>query len=184
MCLYVQSSVLWCPLHFQHTNYVRFVLTTSCLLEESYLVCWTDHILFVGGIISCLLEGSYLVCWSYLVCVICVCLCVVVSNTYCVCYCFVILRIVYLMLSVSLDYPFLIVPSVFYNVYLSVSLDYPFLIVPSVFHNVYLSVFLDYPFFNAPSVFYNVYYIYLKLNSLITLSIQLDLILYIVQTNV
>ena len=120
--------------------------------------------MFVGGIISCLLEGSYLVCWSYLVCVICVCLCVVVSNTYCVCYCFVILRIVYLMLSVSLDYPFLI--------------------VPSVFHNVYLSVFLDYPFFNAPSVFYNVYYIYLKLNSLITLSIQLDLILYIVQTNV
>ena len=92
--------------------------------------------MFVRGIISCLLDGSYIVC------VICVCLCVVVSNTYCVCYCFVILRIVYLM--VSLDYPFLI----------------------------------------APSVFYNVYYIYLKLNSLITLSIQLDLILYIVQTNV
>ena len=43
---------------------------------------------------------------------------------------------------------------------------------------------LDYPFLIAPSVFYNVYYIYLKLNNLITLSIQWDLILYIVQTNV
>ena len=49
---------------------------------------------------------------------------------------------------------------------------------------VYLMVSLDYPFLIAPSVFYNVYYIYLKLNSLITLPIQLDLILYIVQTNV
>ena len=83
-------------------NYVRFVLTSSCLLEGSYLVCWRDHILFVGGIISCLLDGSYLVC------VICVYLCVVVSNTYYVCYCFVILRIAYLMLPASMDYPYVI----------------------------------------------------------------------------
>ena len=89
--------------------FVRGII--SCLLEGSYVVFWRDHILFVGGIISCLLDGSYLVS------VICVYLCVVVSNTYCVCYCFVILRIVYLMLPASLDYPYLIAPSVFYNVY-------------------------------------------------------------------
>jgi hypothetical protein len=49
------------------------------------------------------------------------------------------------MLPVSLDFPFLIAPSVFSNVYLScvpyvaVSLDCPFLIALSVFSNVYLS---------------------------------------------
>ena len=52
----------------------------------------------------------------------------------------------------ALDCPFLIVPSVFSNVYLSVSLDCPFLIVPSVFSNVYLSVSLDCPFLIAPSI--------------------------------
>jgi hypothetical protein len=39
------------------------------------------------------------------------------------------------MLTVSLDCLFLIVPSVFSNVYLSVSLDCLFLIAPSVFSN-------------------------------------------------
>jgi len=53
--------------------------------------------------------------------------------------------LVYLMLPVSLDCPFLIALLVFSNVYLScvpyvaVSLDCPFLIAPSVFSNVYLS---------------------------------------------
>ena len=47
------------------------------------------------------------------------------------------------MLPVSLDCPFLIIPSVF-----SVSLDCPFLIIPSVF-----SVSLDCPFLITPSVF-------------------------------
>ena len=42
------------------------------------------------------------------------------------------------MLPVSLDCPFLIVHSVFSNVYLPVSLDCPFLIDPSVFSNVSL----------------------------------------------
>ena len=36
MCLYVLSSVLWCPLRFQHKNNVLFV--SSCLFEGSYLV--------------------------------------------------------------------------------------------------------------------------------------------------
>ena len=46
-------------------------------------------------------------------------------------------------LPVSLDCLFLIVPSIFSNVYLPVSLDCLFLIVPSVFSNVYLPVSLD-----------------------------------------
>ena len=41
---------------FSIKNYARFLLTSSCLLEGSYLVCWRDHILFAGG--------SYLVCWT------------------------------------------------------------------------------------------------------------------------
>ena len=31
MCLYVLSSVLWCPLRFPHKNNVRFVFTSSCI---------------------------------------------------------------------------------------------------------------------------------------------------------
>jgi hypothetical protein len=34
MCLYVLSSVLWCPLRFPHKSHVRFAFTSSCL---SYL---------------------------------------------------------------------------------------------------------------------------------------------------
>ena len=60
------------------------------------------------------------------------------------------------MLPVSLDCPFLIVHSVFSNVYLPVSLDCPFLIDSSVFSNVYLPVSLDCPFLIDPSVFSNV----------------------------
>jgi hypothetical protein len=60
-------------------------------------------------------------------------------------------------MSVSVDCPFLIAPSVFSNVYLPVSLDCPFLIALSVFSNVYLPVSLDCPFLIASSVFSNVY---------------------------
>jgi hypothetical protein len=60
--------------------------------------------LFVGGL-SCLIY------------VICVCLRVVVSNTYCVGFCFFFLHLVYPMMTVSLDCPFLIAPSVFSNFY-------------------------------------------------------------------
>ena len=46
-------------------------------------------------------------------------LCIMVSNAYCVvCFCSFCLRIVYPMLPVSLDYPFLIAPSVSSYVYL------------------------------------------------------------------
>jgi len=51
---------------------------------------------------------------------LCIFLHIVVSNTYCVvfCFCFVFLRLVCRMLPVSLDFPFFISPSVFYNVYM------------------------------------------------------------------
>ena len=54
ICLYVPSSVLRCPLRFPHKYDVRFVFTSSCLLEDSCLIY-----------------------------VICVYLCIVVSDTYC-----------------------------------------------------------------------------------------------------
>jgi len=38
MCLYLLSSVLWCPLRLPHKNNVRFVFTTSCLYEGSCLI--------------------------------------------------------------------------------------------------------------------------------------------------
>ena len=61
---------------------------------------------------SCLQEDS---CLIY---VICVCLRIVVSNTYCiVIFC---LLILYHIMPVSLDCPFLIAPSVFSNVYLHI----------------------------------------------------------------
>ena len=63
---------------------------------------------------SCLQEGS---CLIY---VIFVCLRIVVSNTYCVVFFalfFVVLCLVYPMLPVSLDCPFLIAPSAFSNLY-------------------------------------------------------------------
>ena len=60
-------------------------------------------------------------------------------------------------LPVSLHCPFLIVPSVFSNVYMSVSLHCPFLIGLSVFSSVYMSVSLHCPFLIAPSVFSNIY---------------------------
>ena len=70
-----------------------------------------------------------------------------------------VLCLVYPMLPVSLDCPFLIAPSVFSNIVypmLPVSLDFPFLIAPSVFSNIVypmLPVSLDCPFLIAPSVF-------------------------------
>ena len=39
MCLYVLSSVLWCPLRFPYKNDVRFVFTSSCL----YVICVCLH---------------------------------------------------------------------------------------------------------------------------------------------
>ena len=41
MCLYVLTSVLWCPLRFPYKNDVLFVFTSSCLI---YVICACLHI--------------------------------------------------------------------------------------------------------------------------------------------
>ena len=56
---YVLSSMLWCPLRFQHKNNVRFVFSSSCLKEGSCLIYVT-----------------------------CVCLRIVMFKTYCVVFLF------------------------------------------------------------------------------------------------
>jgi len=62
ICLYVLNSVLWCPLRFQHKNYVWFLFTYSCLCGVSYLiyvicVClWGVSCLFLRYL--CLLTDS------------------------------------------------------------------------------------------------------------------------------
>ena len=63
-----------------------------------------------------------------------VCLGIVVSNIYCVllCFCIVFRCLVYIMLLVSLVFPFLITPSVFSNVYLSCTSQQSRCLIPSV----------------------------------------------------
>ena len=92
-CLYVLNFVMWCPLLFLHKNDVRLSLLP--------VVCGRVHVVFVVGVMSCLR---------------CMCLLSHGSVQHIV-YC-VFLRIVYSMMPVSLDYPFLIAPSVFSIVYL------------------------------------------------------------------
>ena len=76
---------------FPHENDIAFVFTSSCLLEG----------------------------WC-LVCIICVCLRIVMSNTYCVVFFVFVfcLRLVYPVLPVSWDCPFLISLSGISNLYL------------------------------------------------------------------
>ena len=93
LCVYVPSSVVWCPL--------RFPQIKKCPVRL-YLQ------LFVWG--SCLFNTM------------CMCLRIVVSNTYCVVFfCSCLPCVLCLpMLPVSLDYPFFIAPSVLSDVYLTV----------------------------------------------------------------
>ena len=84
---FVLSSVLWCLLRFPHKNDIRFVLASSCFSQV-----W---------------------CLSY---VISVYFCVYWCSAHTV-VCFVFLRLVYPMLPISLNCPFLIAPSAFSNVY-------------------------------------------------------------------
>ena len=101
------GSVLWRPLRFSHKNDVRFVFTSSCLLE-------------------CL-------CLIY---VICVSLRIVGPNIYCVVF-FILFFVfpfcfVYPMLPVSLDFSFLIAHSVFSNVYLQLESQYRYSLSKSI----------------------------------------------------
>ena len=95
-CAYILRAYLvrdWCFRFMQRKkNDVRFINTSMCLWKE-----------------SCLIH------------VICVCL----RNTYwcpthiVLCFCLIFLRLVYVMLSVSLDCPLLIASSAFSNVYIN-----------------------------------------------------------------
>ena len=112
-------------------------------LMSYYVICvCLVHLylqLFVGGLMS-----------YY---VICVCLRIVVSNTCCVMFYFVCLRIVYSMLPVSLDCPYLITPSVFSSVYL----------LPLRFSLTFIGLFILIFFFRytAISCYINNVYIYM-----------------------
>jgi hypothetical protein len=87
-CIYVLSSVLWCPLRFPHKSDVWFVFTSS----------W----LYVGRIMSYL---HYLCLFA-------------ISGVQHICFfCFVCLRLVYPVFPAYLDCPFLIGPLVFCIVY-------------------------------------------------------------------
>jgi hypothetical protein len=90
-----------------------FVLSYHVALRSEYSVVLSVTIAAWKRCSDCL-TPSCLKGWSCLIYVICVCLKTVVSNTYFVVFCF---RLVYHMLPVSLDYPFLIAPSVFSKVY-------------------------------------------------------------------
>ena len=94
------------------TDCYKYVNSSICL----YFVCRRVHVMSIvqqfNMFILCLQEGSCLI-YDF----------VFVSGKRCLthivlCFCFVFLRLVYPMLSVSLDCPLLIAPSVFSNVYL------------------------------------------------------------------
>ena len=88
MCLYVLSSVLWCPLRFPHKNDVRFVFISSC------------HVLFTLFVFVCIKWFSTQ--WHIVLYFL---------------FCFTSSCVPYHMLPVSLDCLFLISPWVFSSVY-------------------------------------------------------------------
>ena len=95
--LIFHPPLLTYPLRFPHENDVQFSSTSSCLYE-----------------VACLIYVIY------------VCLCIVVYDTYCVAFClfyFFFFRLVYHMLSVSVECQFFITPSVFSKVYWNTVLD-------------------------------------------------------------
>ena len=88
-CLYVLGSMFWCPLRFPHKT-----LLGSSLPPVVYR---RTHVLLTLIVFVCVNWcPTYIVLWF--------------------CFLFVFLRHVYPMLSVSLDFPFLIDSSVFSNV--------------------------------------------------------------------
>ena len=114
----------------------RFLVGSVQLIFLSFLCCLCCLFCFL---LFCLSSA----CVLYVMCLVCH-----VSCMSCVLY---VLCLVFPLLPVSLDCPFLIVPSVFFNIYLlstfvlclvyqmvHVFLDYPFVIAASVFSNVYL----------------------------------------------
>jgi hypothetical protein len=135
--LYVHSSVLWCPLRFLHENDALFVFTSSrahVLLCVLCMFAYSDvqHVALSNDFTFCVpccdvriktmfdslippvvcrrvhvLFTLFVFVHSGVQHILC---CVFVLFVFVLC-------LVYLMLSVSLDCPFLITPSVIFNVY-------------------------------------------------------------------
>ena len=107
------------PLRCSHKNYVRFVFISSWLLEGSCLI----YVIYVWfGIVVCNTYCDF-VLFVFVLCTLCCQFLWIVHFWLLLRYsltfiCFVCLRLVYTMLPVSLDCPFLIAPSVFSNIYL------------------------------------------------------------------
>ena len=69
VCIFVVSSVLWCPLRFRHKNYVRVVFTSICLYEGSSLI-------YVSRVcLRILVSNTYCVVLFYLFFVLCALCC-------------------------------------------------------------------------------------------------------------
>ena len=88
VCLYVPSSVLWCPLRFPH----KTIFGSSL----SPVVCSRANVLLTLFVFVCVLW-----CPTHIV----------------LCFCFVFPRLVYPMLQVSLDCQFLVAQSVFLSIF-------------------------------------------------------------------
>ena len=97
---------MWAHVLFTLFVFVQFVFTSSCMYVGACLI-YDVQFVFTS---SCMYVGA---CLIY---VICVGLGIVMSNTYSVVFLFVFLRLVYPIFPVSLDFPFLIAPSVFSEV--------------------------------------------------------------------
>ena len=118
--------VLWCPLLFWHRNDVRVVFASSCVWEGScliYVVCVCLRIVVSKTYCVVFLLYLYSSCVLYMV----------VSNTYCV-VCVFCLRLVHGGIQHILWCVFVLFVFVLCQMYpmLPVSLDCPFLIIPSV----------------------------------------------------
>ena len=120
-CPSVVSSVLWCPIRFPHQQ------QNLCLYLTLFVVGLMSYLpylcLFVVGLMSYLpylcLSLSHAVCSrAHVLFTLFVFACVKWYPTHIVlCFCFVFLRLVYPMLSVSLNCQCLIAPSVFSFIY-------------------------------------------------------------------
>jgi hypothetical protein len=106
VCLYILSSVLWCPLRFPHNTMFCSLLPPVVCRERIY------HLRYI------------------------VSLRIVVSNTYCDLFLFCFLRLVFPILPVSLDCQFLIAPSVFSNIYILTNLTIRLYIIQHRTQNV------------------------------------------------
>jgi hypothetical protein len=89
-------------------------------------------------LMSCLYDTACLID------VTCFCLRILVSNTYYIvlCFCFVFRHLVYTMFPVFLDCPFLIVSSVFSNVYLRLEVIVGFVILEELLTTLNITVYI------------------------------------------